>query len=397
MTEGAPVELSGVAAIAGLGMSEVGRVYGGDATDFAGNAVLRAVEDAGLSLSDVDGLLTSWGASGPGSSLQHALGLRDLRLNVQLTAYGASAGAAVQYAAMAVASGMATTIVYVHGDAPLADPGVSATDVYGAGRARRALPAGLRSVVLASGISGANHTYAMAARRHMAAYGTTEDDFAAVAVAQRAWAAKSPLATMRTPITIEDHHASRWIAEPLRLLDCCLVSNGAVAVVVTSAARARHLAQRPVYIWGWGQGHPGYPMASGSQFGLVSGAAVSGPIALGMAGLSIDAIDVAELYDCYTYTVLISLEDYGFCGKGEAGAFVASGATGPAGELPTNTGGGQLSGYYLWGATPLSEGVMQARGQAGERQADRHDFVLVSGNGGTLDYHATLVLGAHPR
>ena len=388
---------SGAAAIAGLGMSEVGRVFGGDATHFAITAVKRAVADAGLSLSDVDGLLTSWGASGTGSSLQHTLGLRDLTLNVHLNAYGASAGAAVQYAAMAVATGMATAVVYVHADAPLADPTVAASDVYGTARSHEAPPTGLRSIVAASGLTGANHTYALAARRHMQAFGTTEEDFAAVAIAQRRWAALSPLATMRDPITIDDHHDSRWIAEPLRLLDCCLVSNGAVAVVVTTAERAHALAQPPVHIWGWGQGHPGRTMRTGSTFGLVSGAALSGPIAFGMAGLTTADIDVAQLYDCYTYTVLITLEDYGFCAKGEAGAFVTSGVTGPGGSLPTNTGGGQLSGYYLWGATPLSEAVMQARGQAGDRQAARHDLVLVSGNGGTLDYHATLILGAHAR
>lgn len=390
-------ELSGAAAIAGFGMSDVGKVYGGDATDFAAAAVKRAVADAGLGLSDIDGLLTSWGASGGGFTLQGSLALRNLRLNVQVNAYGASAGAAVQYGAMAVASGMAGAVVYVHADAPLADASTAASDVYGPSRALVAPPVGLRSAALATGLAGANHTYALAARRHMAAFGTTENDFAAVAVAQRQWASRSPLATLRTPITVDDHHKSRWIAEPLRMLDCCLVSNGAVAVVITTAARARSLPQPPVYIWGWGQGHPGYTMRAGSEFGLVSGAALSGPVALAMAGIKITDIDLAQLYDCYTYTVLISLEDYGFCSKGEAGAFVSSGATGPHGEVPTNTGGGQLSGYYLWGATPLSEAVMQARGQAGERQVATHDLILVSGNGGTLDFHSTLVLAAHPR
>jgi acetyl-CoA acetyltransferase len=187
------------------------------------------------------------------------------------------------------------------------------------------------------------------------------------------------------------------IADPLHLLDCCLVSNGAIAVVVTTADRAAHFAQPPVHVLGWGQAHPGYTLERGSEFGLVSGAAQSGPAALKMAGVGVDDVDVRELYDCYTYTTLISLEDYGFCAKGEGGALAESGALAPGGSLPTNTGGGQLSSYYMWGMTPLSEAVIQTRGQGGERQVPRHDVVLVSGNGGVLDFHATLVLSPHPR
>jgi acetyl-CoA acetyltransferase len=138
-------------------------------------------------------------------------------------------------------------------------------------------------------------------------------------------------------------------------------------------------------------------MGRDSEFGLVSGAALSGPTALKMAGITIADIDVAELYDCYTYTALISLEDYGFCAKGEGGPFVAGGVLGPEGSLAVNTGGGQLSSYYMWGMTPLSEAVIQARGQGGERQAPRNDMVLVSGNGGILDHHSTLILSPHAR
>jgi acetyl-CoA acetyltransferase len=129
------------------------------------------------------------------------------------------------------------------------------------------------------------------------------------------------------------------------------------------------------------------------NFGIVSGAARSGPMALAMAGVKLSDIDVAELYDCYTFTVIVSLEDYGFCPKGEGGAFVSSGAIGPHGDLKLNTGGGQLSGYYMWGMTPLSEAVIQIRGEGGDRQVERHELALVSGNGGVLDHHSTLVLG----
>ena len=127
-----------------------------------------------------------------------------------------------------------------------------------------------------------------------------------------------------------------------------------------------------------------------------TGATASGRQALGTAGVTLADVDVLELYDCYTYTVLVTLEDYGFCGKGEGGAFVEDGKLAPGGSLPCNTGGGQLSSFYMWGFTPLAEAVIQARGDGGERQVPKHDVVLVSGNGGVLNYHSTIVLSSQP-
>jgi acetyl-CoA acetyltransferase len=375
--------------IAGLGMTELGKVYGSSAARFAASAVRLAAADAGLALGDIDGLLTSSGMSGGvGLGLQRDLGLRDLRLLSEVQAFGSGAAAMVQYAAMAVQSGMAEVIACVFADAPLRpeQPGGTAYARSGGGT-------GWAGLAIASGAASANTLYALAARRHMLAYGTTSEQLGAIAVAQRGWAALSPLAQQREPLSLDDYLASRWIAEPFRLLDCCLVSNGGIAVVVTSAERAAGLPQPPVHVLGWAQAHPGYPMSAGSDFGLVSGAATAGPAALKMAGVTLADIDAAQLYDCYTYTVLLTLEDYGFCPKGEGGPLAGSGALGPAGSLAVNTGGGQLSGYYMWGMTPLSEAVLQARGQAGERQLERCDLQLVSGNGGVLDYHSTLVLG----
>ncbi len=375
-------------------MTEMGRVYGRSAADFAAEAVLAAVADSGLEISDVDGLLTSAGLSGGvGLGLRRELGLGELRIASEIQSFGGTAGAMVSYAAMAVGSGMAEVVVCVFADATL-QPGASTGAAYG--RANRPPGAlyGYGGLAAAAGHRGANSFYALAARRHMEAFGTTSEHFGAVAVAQRAWAAANPLAQMREPLTLADHQSSRWIAEPLRLFDCCLVSNGGIAVVVTSAERAADLRQPPVHVLGFAQSHPGYTDDRDSEFGLVSGAARSGPAALGMAGLTLSDVDVVELYDCYTYTVIISLEDYGFCAKGEGGPFAASGALAPGGSLPVNTGGGQLSAYYMWGMTPLSEGIIQARGQGGDRQVERHDVVLVSGNGGVLDHHATLVLGS---
>jgi acetyl-CoA acetyltransferase len=393
--------------IAGLGMTEMGAVYGRNAAGFAREAIRLAVADAGLTLQDVDGLLTSNGTSGGvGLGLQRDLFLRDLRLLSEMQGYGSTAGSMVQYASMAVQAGMAEAVVCVFADSPLR-PGRSAGEVYGARRSsanpvESAEPPkptlhGWSGLTISSGAIGANTLYALAARRHMNRFGTTTEDFGAIAVAQRAWAAMNPAAAKRDPITIEDHQNSRLIADPFRLLDCCLVSNGGVAVVVTTEERAADLRQPPVHVNGWAQCHPGRLFERDEDFGLVTGAARSGPEALSMAGVKLGDVDVAQIYDCYTYTVLVSLEDYGFCAKGEGGAFVStSGQIGPGGRLKLNTGGGQLSSFYMWGMTPLTEAIIQVRGQAGDRQVDRHDVALVSGNGGILDHHATLVLGSAP-
>jgi acetyl-CoA acetyltransferase len=389
--------------IAGLGMTELGKVYGRSPARLAAEAVRRAAADAGLALADLDGLLTSAGISGGvGLGLQRDLGLVDLRLLMEVNSFGASAGAMVSLASLAVGTGMAEAVVCVFADAPLREgssAGSAYTQVSPGGEAapgRAPAPRGWLGLLAASGFTGVNPLYALAARRHMERYGTTSDHLGAIAVAQREWAVLNPLAQMRAPLTLEQYHASRWIAEPLHLYDCCLVSNGGIAVIVTTAARAASLRQPPVHVLGWGQAHPGRSMRRDDDFGLVTGAAQAGPAALAMAGVSIADVDIAELYDCYTFTVLVTLEDYGFCGKGEGGPFVASGALGHSGKVRVNTGGGQLSAYYMWGMTPLSEAIIQARGQAGERQSPRRDVIVVSGNGGILDHHATLVLSPHP-
>lgn len=376
------------AAIAGLGLTETGKVYGRTAADFAAEAVRLAAADAGIGLSEVDGLLVSTGMRGGVSlELQRDLGLRDLQLLVQMQAFGATAGAMVQLACMAVHSGQADVVACVFADAPLSKD-------KSAGAAYTATPgSGWKSVLGAAGVTNPTQKYALAARRHMLRYGTTEGDFAQIAVAQRESAMLNPLAQMRTPLTVADHRNSRVIADPFHLFDCCLVSNGGAAVIVTSAARAADIAQPAVHVLGWGQGHPGTLQLRDENFGLVTGAAQSGARALAMAGLAVEDVDVFEIYDCYTYTVLVTLEDYGLCPKGEGGRFVADGTLGPGGKVAVNTGGGQLSSYYLWGMTPLTEAVIQARGQGEARQADDHDVVLVSGNGGVLDHHSSLVLG----
>ncbi len=378
------------AAISGLGITPMGKVFGRTATDFAVEAIRLALADAGLAKHALDGLLINTGTSsllGQAGAitldLQNALGLRDLRLLNHMNAFGSTAGAMVQFAAMAIASGMARTIACVYADAPL-QPGSHAGAAYSGIRQ----PTGLGSLAPASGLFSTHSRYALAAQRHMALYGTTSRQLGAVAVAARQWACRNPQAQMRELITIEDHQNSRMISEPLHLLDCCLVSNGGVAVIVSAAEPAADLRQPPVYLHGWGQGHPG----QGEEALVRTGAVTSGAVAMAMAGIRPVDIDICQLYDCFTYTTLVTLEDYGFCAKGEGGSFVEGGRLGPGGALPTNTGGGQLSSFYMWGMTPLSEAIIQARGHGGARQVPRREVILVSGNGGVLDYHSTLIL-----
>lgn len=385
----------GATAITGLGMTPMGRIFGKTANEFAADAVRSAIEDAGLAKSEIDGLLTNSGINstgGIGLSLQNYLGLENLRLMNHMNAAGSTAAQMVQYASLAIAAGMVNHVVCVFADVPLSE-GRSSGAAYGGMAPSR--PRGMGSLYSTSGYFGPNTGYALAARRHMALYGTTQDQLGAIAIATRKWAQLSPLAQMRDPMTLDDYHASRWIIEPLHLLDCCLVSNGAVAVIVSSAERAREMRQPPVYILGMGQGHPGDPGHAGSNWETETGAKLAAESAFRMAGAGPRDITVCELYDCYTYTVLVTLEDYGFCGKGEGGPFVEDGKLGPGGSLPTNTGGGELSGYYMWGMTPLSEAVIQGRGQGGNRQVEKNDLILCTGNGGILSHHACLVLSPH--
>ena len=386
--------MTATTAIAGLGITEMGKIYGRTASDFAGEAIALALQDAGLSANDVDGLLINGNSSEEmAPRLQFALGFQDLTLVNAMSAFGSTAGTMLQYAAHAIDIGQAHAVACVYADAPLTEGRSSSQSSYNGARFSAPGLAGLR---FAYGDYGpANSTYALALRRHMHLFGTNHDQLGTIAVGQREWALMNAKAQMKQPITLEDYHASRWVVEPLHLFDCCLVSNGAVAVIVTSAERARELKQPPVYLRGFGQCAPGDPARKEREPAVHTGAATSGALALRQAGIGLSDVDVLELYDCYTYTVLVTLEDYGFCAKGEGGSFVQDGKLAPGGSLPCNTGGGQLSSYYMWGFTPLAEGVIQARGQAGERQVGTHDHVLVSGNGGTLNFHSTTILSKH--
>jgi acetyl-CoA acetyltransferase len=379
------------AAIVGLGITEMGKIYGRSAADFAAEAVALALDDAGLQKSDIDGLLINGNGNVDMTPyLQMRLGLEDLTMLNVMNAAGSTSGAMVQYAALALDAGVVSNVVILYADAPLQQ-----TIGAGAAYAARGTWTGMNGLRAAYGEFGGNPHYALAARRHMHLYGTTSEQFGAIAVAQRKWAQMNPHAQMKKPMTLEDHQNSRVVVDPFHLFDCCLVSNGAVAVILTTAERATHLRQPPVYVGGAAQASPGDNQRRGREPGIDTGAKRASEQAFALAGITRDEVDILELYDCYTYTVLVTLEDYGFCRKGEGGAFVEDGKLGPGGSRPTNTGGGQLSGYYMWGFTPLSEAVIQARGQAGERQVEKNDIVLASGNGGVLNFHSTTILSKH--
>lgn len=386
------------AAITGLGITGQGKVYGPSAVGFAVDAIRLALEDAGLEAKDLDGLLVnpglSWArAAQMGSfAVQQAMGLRDLRLTAAMNLGGATAGAMVMQAVLAIEAGLANHVACVFSDAPLEPP--KPRDGSGGGSGSSGAYAFAGGLEAAYGAFGVNGLYALLASRHMHRFGTTHDHLGAIAVAERAWAQHNPRAQFHgKTLTLAEYHASRWVAEPFHLLDCCLVSNGGLAVIVSRGDRARSLAKPPVWIRGMGQGHPGGdPLET-----LASGAPLAARDAFAMAGATLADVDFCELYDCYTFTVLVTLEDYGFCAKGEGGPFVADGRIGPGGSLPVNTGGGQLSSFYMWGMTPISEAVIQVRGEGGGRQVAKHDLGLVSGNGGVLSTHTTLLLGREPR
>ena len=231
----------------------------------------------------------------------------------------------------------------------------------------------------------------MIARRYMHEYGVTSRQFGAVSVSFRHNASLNPRAYYRKPITIEEHQASRWVVEPLHLLDCCSTHDGGRALIVTSAERARDLRQQPVYVMGGGQGHPFFDPLRREKM-TVTGAVQSGKTAFAMAGITPQDVDVCAIYDAFSFIVPLQLEDLGFCGKGEGGSFVEGGHISLNGELPVNTSGGLLSEVYLQGWVGSHEAVEQLRGNCGERQVPGAEIAVMTSSGGVLSEHATVVL-----
>ncbi|MBI4186609.1 MAG: thiolase family protein [Chloroflexi bacterium] len=381
-------------AIVGVGYTPQGKVPGRSAISFHVEAARNAIEDAGLKVEDVDGILTQ---PSPGDPSNHdgqvmpwnaaqQMGMR-VRFCSAQTTMGASAGGMVLHGAAALIYGLADYVVCTYGESP--QSGRSGEASYSRGWGERA----------AFGWYNATAGYAMAARRGMQAFNTGPETWSQIAVAQRQWANINPRAAMyKEAMTREDYFSSRFVIEPFRLFDICLVSDGGRAFVMTTAERARDCRHRPVYVMGVGQDHPATNIIQSDFMAGPTGAKVSGQQALRMAGITLNDIDACEIYDCYTYTVELTMMDYGFFASGEGKDFFAHGRTAPGGKLPVNTSGGLLSEAYHMGFTPLTEAVVQLQGSVGERQlgpatgTKSPEIILVSGNGGVLQTHSTVIL-----
>jgi len=383
-----------VAKISGIGFSELSRKFTLSTKELAVDSVIKAVQDAGLSKNDIDGLIVNRSSTAEKNALslriQDDLGLSNLLITDTFSSEGAAAVQMVQQASLAIHYGLAKNIVCVFADTPIMEQ-QSGGDAY-------AISMGLDTVLgweQKYGLHGAVGAYGIAMQRYMASYGATEEDFGAVAIANRAWAGKNPGAFLRKPMTMDDYLSSKLIVSPLHMFDCAFPVNGGCAVVISGVDSPAGGVTGSAYVRGMGQGHGGYKNYGRRDNETKTAASLAANTAYSMAGISAADINHAHIYDAFTYTAIIGLEDYGFCPKGEAGAFYRDGSTAPGGVLPVNTGGGQLSGYYLQGMTQISEAVLQATGRADGRQVDDNDWVLVSNQGGRMDYHACLILSCN--
>jgi acetyl-CoA acetyltransferase len=370
-------------AIAGAAESDLGEAAPGTTPmDLAGQASLAALEDAGLRLADVDGLFAA-SSQNPMATLSvgEYLGVQP-RYSDATQVGGSSFLAHLNHARAAIGAGLCEVALIAYGSTQRSQGRASAApqeiDPY-------ERPYKPRLPVSA---------YALAASRHMHEFGTTREQLAEVAVAARGWAAMNPVAWARDPLTVQDVLAAPMVSSPLGVLDCCLVTDGGGALVVTSAERARTLRRPPVHVLGAGEAQSHRHISSMPSL-TVTAAVQSGARAFADAGLTPDDVDVLELYDAFTITPVLFLEDLGFCAKGEGGAFVEGGRIAPGGELPVNTNGGGLSYCHpgMYGLLLLIEAVRQLRGECGERQVAGAQVALAHGNGGVLSSQATVILG----
>jgi len=351
-----------------------------------------ALDNAGLKVSDVDGLFGT-GMIMPTLEMAEHLGIVPRYTDSSMTG-GSSFEVHVQHAALAIAAGMCEVAVIFFAATPRArGKGLGMASMMGAMDPKNPMPM-LEWEIPYGNLMPAG-AYALAASRHMAQYGTTSEQLAQISVSTREWASRNPNARYQDPITIADVLSSPMVATPLHRLDCCLVTDGAGAVVMTSAERAKDLKQKPVYVLGAGTAHDHGMMISQMPDICTTPGVISGADAFEMAGISPKDVDILETYDSFTITVALALEDLGFCEKGEAGAFVADGKLGPGGSLPTNTNGGGLSYTHpgMYGMFLLVEAARQLSGQAIGHQLEDLNIAVAHGCGGVLSCTSTLVLG----
>ncbi|HXW32835.1 MAG TPA: acetyl-CoA acetyltransferase [Acidimicrobiales bacterium] len=386
----APVPEGRRAVIAGVATSDYPNLPGMSEHAVHAQAAQRALDDAGLGWAEVDGLASV------GFFPMYAVGMAEY-LGLQPTYFdethagGASFEVLVEHAAHAVEAGVAEVVLVTYGSIQLSQMGRRLGT--GGGRGGMAPGPAIYDALWGNTLVG---SYALAARRHMHQYGTTAEQLASVAVTMREHAAHNPMAQYRDRITVDDVLSSRLVADPLHKLDCCVISDGGGACVVTTAARAADLAKAPVYVLGAAHATTHHMNLSADADLTVSPAAQSGPLAFARAGIGPEEVDVAQLYDSFTITVVLTVEDLGFCAKGEGGAFVADGGLGLGGRLPTNTDGGGLSACHpgMRGMFLIVEAVRQLRGEAGATQVPDARIAVAHGTGGMLSTGATLVLSS---
>ena len=372
------------AAIVGVAESDLGQVADGmSVIDLMAQGTKRALDDCGLRLQDVDALFCATAQSRL-SALAFAeyLGIDPPYLGSTIVG-GSSFEYHVAHATSAIAQGLCNVAVIAYGSTQRTVGRKQASQ-----REINPYETPFKPFLPAS-------AYALAAARHMHQFGTTREQLAAVAVAARQWALLNPVAWEKKPLSIDEVLASRMVSDPLTVRDCCLVTDGGGAIVLTSAAQARSLRKPPAYVLGCGQSITHASISNMPDL-TVTGATASGQAAYQMAKLGPSDVDVLQLYDAFTINTILFLEDLGFCKKGEGGGFVSDGRIAPKGSLPVNTNGGGLSYCHpgMYGLFLLIEAVRQLRGECGARQVKDCEVAIAHGNGGVLSSQATVILGA---
>lgn len=373
--------------IAGVAESECGQGSNLTLLQHQALATKRALDDAGLKKADVDAVMAVDFLGLPSLQVAEYLGIKPRFTDTTVTG-GSAFETLVEHASLAISAGLSEVVLITYGSTLWSDH----RRVTESGGVDSRMPAAQFETPY--GDLSPISAYALAAQRHMHEYGTTGEQLAEVAVTARRWAALNPSALLREEITIDDVLDSPMISSPLHRLDCCVMTDGGGAVIVTSNERARDLRKKPVYVLGSGFSSTHLSISQMEDL-TTTGAVESSRRAFDISGIRPDEIDLVELYDSFTISVIVALEDLGFCKKGEGGSFVGTGRIGPGGELPTNTSGGGLAYTHpgALGIFLIIEAVRQLRGECLERQVSDARLALVHGIGGWLSSHATLILG----
>lgn len=381
--------------VAGIGLADGPRTPELTSLMLEAQGFGRALDDAGLALDDIDGLASAGFGGMHEVQLAEYLGLRPRWLD-STSCGGSSFEFHALHAYRAIQAGDVDTVAIVYGNNEYSAAGRSLGTGRKGTRGSMAMPYPM-SWELPTGLTLVG-AYAMAAQRHMHEYGTTSEQLASISVQMREHAGRNPHAMYRDPITVDDVLGSRLVADPLHKLDCCVVSDGGCALILTTEDRARDLRHRPVYVRGAAAGMTHHSIQGMPDLTRTAGA-VSGPKAFADAGITPADVDTFQMYDSFTYTVLVCLEDLGFAPKGEGGAFAASGALRLGGALPTNTDGGGLSATHpgMRGLFLLCEAARQLRGDAGDSQVEGAEIAVAHGSGGWLSTMGTVVLGTEPK